>query len=967
MPPPPPGPPPSAPRTAHGDTHHRNGSIQLGNDLVPILSMPSAPTRRPPRIMPGGTSLGPVPPTPAGWVDNSETAPPPTLSSRRDGDSSEASYDASEPSDSDRISRRTDGSNFRSHERRDSTVKGLRERRSESRQARDRDIMSPDGDEHTTLESKLADLTLNLNNSNLNRQGAVKKSRASMSPKDPPSATRVQVTSRRGETGVMSPPASTTQPPTPRSAHNSQKSLPTPPPGDKAGYRSSSRRPATEIRQSSAAGKQRAVTPEGSGNASAENFAKLSFERHQLFIQQELTAQTDKERLELFAEYIVMESRLRRDRYQSAFTGIASEILDLTRDLWRPMAQHTPKALPSPAPPHSTRQANDTTTAQARPQSSRKESFDSRNTASPLSSRDNWTPVTESESPTSLPSAGPRDTNTRQYQPVLSPIAASMAMSNVPDGESRGRSASRWWESDDGSIGGGRHVERTKRESKYMGLGRVARFNLQYEDEPSPALLTASTPGRTAPSGEYPPEKVGWHDAVPQESVPTPGYFSMPNTPSATVGLDVSRLVTLPPPYPRHYPALSNAHPDLGSVRATIRSLNEIEIVNETKQNYDEKIKHERAIAVQEKTARTSQMRRDIAEQVQLGQMSFADAATAEEQFHKQEAKAHQSAVRKEYSTFQPQVHDPLKALLQQRVTSATAAINQLNDSLSTSASDAGPDAAMEEGDERPELLEKLKLLKWLVEAREMLHRELFNLESERCDRYRDLIVSDLEGRGEGAENISEAVQFFQNDSLQRWATFERDARSRVEKLLAVVERHVDRGVQDQLSAFWDIGPALLELVKKIPLEPPRLSTLKVSIPHSELAENPSYGDHPLQYLYGLLCHAEKATYQFIENQVGLWCLANEIGVSVMRASLAVVRAERCLAENRGRDDPDVASETTELASFEENRLNNQLKERVGEVESQWKEALGSDLSAAMERVEWTLRETGGWDESLQE
>jgi len=929
------------------------------------------PTRRPPRILPGGTSLGPVPPTPADWVDNSSTAPPPMPSPFNDGSQSDASYEPSEPSDSDRISRRDDssGSSFRGHERRDSTVKGLRERRSESRQARDREIMSPDGDEHTTLESKLADLTLNLHNSNLNRQGAVKKSRASMSPKDPPSATRVQVTNRRGDSGVMSPPGSTTRPQsagyhTPRSANIPPKSLPTPPPGDKPNYRSDSRNPA-EVRQSSAAGKRRAVTPEGSGNTSAEHFNKLSLERHQLFIQQELNATSDRERLELFAEYIVMESRLRRDRYSTAFSGMASDILDLTRDLWRPMAQQTPKATQMSAPPHSVQQSNGTTTPQSRPEPNRQSSSDSHNTESPLSSRANYTPRTESESPTSIPSAGPRDANFRQYQPVLSPIP-SMAMSTVPEGESRGRSASRWWESDDGSVGGGRQIERTKRESKYMGLGRVARFNLQYDDEPSPALLTASTPGRAGPSGEYPPEKVGWHEPAQQESLPTP-YFSVPNTPSATVGLDVSRLVTLPPAYPRHYPALSNAHPDLASIRTTIRSLNEIAIIGETKEAFEDKMNQGRAAATQESAARISQMRCNIAEQVQLGQMSFAEAATAEEQFHKQVAKEKQSAVRKEYNTFQPDVHDPLHALLSERVTRATASIDHLNESLSTSASESGPDAPMEEGDERPELLEKLKLLKWLVEAREMLHRELFNLESEKCDRYRDLIVSDLETRGEPASKISNALQFFQKDSLDRWAKFERDARSRVEKLLAVVERQVDRGVQDQLSAFWDICPGLLEVVKKIPLEPPRLSTLKVSIPHSELAENPSYADYPLQYLYGLLCHAEKATYQFIETQVGLWCLSNEVGVSVMRASLSVVRAERCLAEERARDDSNVKAETTELARFEENRLNGQLKDRVGEVESQWKEALGSDLSAALERVEWTLRETGGWDENLQE
>jgi hypothetical protein len=273
----------------------------------------------------------------------------------------------------------------------------------------------------------------------------------------------------------------------------------------------------------------------------------------------------------------------------------------------------------------------------------------------------------------------------------------------------------------------------------------------------------------------------------------------------------------------------------------------------------------------------------------------------------------------------------------------------------------------MEEGDERPELLEKLKLLKWLVEARETLHREIFELESERDDRYRDLILADLKGRGEPESKLLEATRFFGKDRVDRKAKFEREARARMEDLAASIDTHVSRGVEDQLSAFWDIAPGLLEIVKKIPESEARLEELPLSIPMKEIEENPPYGEFPLQYLHGLLGHAEKATYQFIENQVGLLCLLHEVGLCVMRAGLRVVEVDRCAAEGVDERDEALQREMRELGKFEEERLTGELKDRVGVVEGQWRDALGGPLSGCIERVERVLREIGGWDESLSE
>ncbi|KAK5239407.1 hypothetical protein LTR16_011969, partial [Cryomyces antarcticus] len=53
----------------------------------------------------------------------------------------------------------------------------------------------------------------------------------------------------------------------------------------------------------------------------------------------------------------------------------------------------------------------------------------------------------------------------------------------------------------------------------------------------------------------------------------------------------------------------------------------------------------------------------------------------------------------------------------------------QLCSGLLIDAQDPNPNQTQEEGDEQPELLEKLTLLKWLSETREQLHQELFDLQ----------------------------------------------------------------------------------------------------------------------------------------------------------------------------------------------------------------------------------------------
>lgn len=57
--------------------------------------------------------------------------------------------------------------------------------------------------------------------------------------------------------------------------------------------------------------------------------------RHQEFTEKQCQLSSDKERLELFAEYILMESGIQRMKYKEAFSSLSRGYLfDLTRNLW---------------------------------------------------------------------------------------------------------------------------------------------------------------------------------------------------------------------------------------------------------------------------------------------------------------------------------------------------------------------------------------------------------------------------------------------------------------------------------------------------------------------------------------------------------------------------------------------------------------------------------------------------------
>ncbi|KAI7584516.1 hypothetical protein KC343_g19792, partial [Hortaea werneckii] len=155
-----------------------------------------------------------------------------------------------------------------------------------------------------------------------------------------------------------------------------------------------------------------------------------------------------------------------------------------------------------------------------------------------------------------------------------------------------------------------------------------------------------------------------------------------------------------------------------------------------------------------------------------------------------------------------------------------------------------------------------------------------------------------------------------------------------------------------------------LEIISRVPIDE-TVSRLEIRIPAQEYEESPIYHDYPLQYLYSLLSHAGKSAYQFIESQTNLLCLLHEVRTATSKCALRLAEIERSSA--RQGSEALAAAETMEARRETEKNLDQDLKEKVGQVEVQWKEALGDALQACKERVRESLEMGGGWDDGLDE
>ncbi|KAL2264621.1 hypothetical protein VTJ83DRAFT_7131 [Remersonia thermophila] len=760
----------------------------------------------------------------------------------------------------------------------------------------------------------------------------------------------------------MSPSAAGKQPEQPHHVL-APKALPTPPTGSRS---SSSHRGAGAAGAAGAVGSD--VLPPSAPQSpallmmmmppkhavisqSTEQFSRATIERFAAFAQREAAAADDAERVRLFAEFFVSESRIRRERYAAAIAAMGSEILDLTRDLFRPMPSDWRDS------GHS---ATSTGTA----------NLDQPSSEPPPHRTSVGSAISQPSQP-SGPPAPPAPTQnwpSNSYMPSLSPIL-SMSISDVIDEQdSRGRPASRWWEAD--SVGnGGRRLERSKRESKYMGVPKEAREALQWIDDPHPSP-SAAVAGSSSQRDSYPPEKTGWHDAGSHPADP-PGAAGAPAAQQAlsrhSLGssaasapptpnpdhLDVSRLVTLPPPYPRHHPAVENNHPELAETRGAVRAISDMAEVEGIKARFAAASRRAREEAAEATQKRRQRVRQHLQGKIASGEMGYAEAAAAEAELQQEEHAAQRDLEKRDFDEFQAEVVVPVNEVLQTRINRATELFDSLKSRLFVETRESNPNLPQEEGDEQPELLEKLTLLKWIFEARESLHRALHELLSERNDRYRDMVLVPYRLAGE-ADKVRSAEQFFVEDAAKRAQAHAEEVLRRTQEFRDVVEETVVRGVEVQLNAFWDIAPPLKRLLDKIPVDD--LEGFRVQIPAAEFAENPSYHAHPLQYLYSLLLHAEKSTYQFIESQTNLLCLLHEV-------KEACVAAKARAMELDGRDQARV----DEMRAEEGQRLTEDLKEKVRVVQDQWNSAFGEAVGMVKERVGGWLLETGGWDESFEE
>ncbi|KAI9744767.1 MAG: hypothetical protein M1818_001692 [Claussenomyces sp. TS43310] len=954
LPPPPPGPPPQ--------THSRSQSMTRTTDVVQ-----SPPTRRPAAF----STLGPVPPTPADWVDEDANKRPKSPNRGLQIDTTNITVSAPDPN--------TNSGSSSSGLVRNGAVRGesksIRERRSESRSERntrvDETSNNPWAEAITPSDITVPPATV------LGRRPIIAKttprSGRSFHADTPGSAktggqgtpTLTPAAESRGSTPRPINSSRRMEAPTPpfspdqyKATHNHgspmvpPKSLPTPPPQTRSNAGSSRPSPQQYTRSKSELSM--------AASTQSDNFTDEAIQRHRAFSQREASASTDEERVRLFADFIVTESRIRRQRYAAAIDAMGSEILELTRDLFRPYAKSQRPSSNSFSSDQSSKKPLESGSQREAPLSSHK--TDSR-PASAVSSTSEE-PHTSQGRPESQWWTG--------YMPSLSPIE-SVSQSQVPDeSSSRGRTSSRWWEVGQEGSGGSptTKFERSKRESKYMGMPKELRESLQWQaSEQSPSSSTPQTAAAgssnqmTYGPNEYPPEKVGWHDGGPT-STPTSNalafaaplpYSPAPLTPN-TRHLDVSRLVTLPPPYPRHHPAVNNNHPDLTDIRTSVRSISDFREVEASKTRFTANGEQRKEALAGAATRRRLSMRASIQREIEAGVMTYADAAKAEADFTASEYEKAKEQNKASFDLFQTDVVAPLNDLLMDRIQRATTLFEKLQSQLFVDAQKQSPNATQEEGDEQPELLEKLTLLKWIFEAREQLHRELFELLSDRNDRYKDMVTSPYRLAG-NEQKALDAERFFATDAKKRKLEFANDSLSRVVGFMDTVETNVVRGVEVQLSAFWDIAPPLRKITEKVPLTLTR--QFMIQIPNEEYEENPSYYEFPLQYFYTLLEHGEKSTYQFIESQINLLCLLHEVKSAVASARGRVDDAE---ADAEGRP----GHRTSEDLAAEVNRLTDDLKEKVRCIEELWSSALGQEFEDVKRRVRDFLIEEGGW-EGLQD
>jgi len=151
------------------------------------------------------------------------------------------------------------------------------------------------------------------------------------------------------------------------------------------------------------------------------------------------------------------------------------------------------------------------------------------------------------------------------------------------------------------------------------------------------------------------------------------------------------------------------------------------------------------------------------------------------------------------------------------------------------------------------------------------------------------------------------------------------------------VENQVTLGVEEARSRFWEVAPLVMECLEKIP---ENLENIVPMIPPEESSEHPEWVQQPMRYLERKIAETEGAMRGLgVEEGEGLLCLLHGV-----KSALARARAE-AVNDDDGRR--------------EERRLTEDLKEKVGMIEDEWREGLGGilerikgDVEREMDRLE---------------
>ncbi|KIW77755.1 hypothetical protein Z517_07588 [Fonsecaea pedrosoi CBS 271.37] len=643
-------------------------------------------------------------------------------------------------------------------------------------------------------------------------------------------------------------------------------------------------------------------------------FMQEASRRHQHFLVKESQANSELEKLQLFMEYIVEESMIRRQRCPTPFADGTFNPEEAKQRLFSELGTN-----------------GTTDTCAATPGRMRSPMHGIR--ADPTQRAEMWS---------------------KEYRPELSPIAS---MSN-DELSSRGRTASRWWQSQTGSETDGvtGKMKRSKRESKYMGLSALSMQEVLSEAATPTNISDVQGSTEGYPDEKTRPEAFG----VYEDPEGLPLQAMAPTIPFPPEGLDISRFVTLPPPYPRHYPAVNNSHPKLATYRRIVRTLSDLSELQNRRSRHNLSVEalraeHKRKIAEGQKNFRTN-----ISAQINEGSITYAEAAEAEQALKMEENLSEKGCLQAEFDTLQDVVINPMHEMLHDRATQLSAHMTALTEQLAADMQASDLDRPQQEGDAMPEILEYLTQLKWLFETRETVHKELFDLLTARNDKYKAIVLLPYH-QVSNYEKIRDTEDFFKRDSAERHKTFYEEALVRYQSFVDLVAEHVRDEVQLQSSAFWDIAPGLLDLIHKIPDDLDRPGAL--AIPDAEYTENPEYRRFPQQYLFTLLDHAERSTYQFIESQSNLHCLLHEVKVGLIAATCRAAEARRARAE---LDGPEPGEDPQKIRDEQEKTATAELKQQVAMIEEQWLEALGSALQGKKGQVKMFLESVGGWDESIQ-